>query len=170
MTEIRSLQKDSAVAEPAVRYALAFSPEPVDLARRLLDHPNGAVVEAAMRALAEKPELAAELITPEWIGQAAKDGNPARRRLAAIAIRSHGGEGSPAVNPAVNNVLRDLLNDPDATVVDAACSSAAAIGRPRECSRHRPPSQRCAPARRRHRGVGRLWIENRGHAGGSDER
>ncbi len=124
MAEIRSLKGDSAVARAAVRYALAFGSEPADLARRLLEHPNGAVVEAAMDALWEKPQLAAEMITPEWIAQTAKESDPARRRLAAIAIRSRGGEGGGDGSAA----LRDLLNDPDATVAAAAFSSAAALG------------------------------------------
>ena len=119
MSELRSAKGDSPAVRAAVRYALTFSNEPRELAERLLDHPNNAVAEATLESLTAKPDLAQSLITGEWLEAAARDTNPVRRRLAAIALRSSAGEAP--------KLLHDLLNDADRGVVSAAFAAAAVL-------------------------------------------
>ena len=49
--------------EPAVAYAVAMAPDPVDVARRLLTHPNSIVAQTALEAIAQRPEATEALIT-----------------------------------------------------------------------------------------------------------
>ncbi len=119
MEEIRSARENSPAVRAAVQYALKSSGERQQLAARLLAHPNPAVAEATVRSLIDQPELAQNLITPDWLEQTVHDPDPARRRLAAIAVCTHGEAGSA--------ILRDLLNDDDRDVVAAALRTAAAL-------------------------------------------
>jgi len=85
----------------------------------LLEHPDPAVAEAAILSVVEQPELAKELITPDWLERTARDPDAGRRRLAAIAARVCGEEGAA--------VLDALLNDGDRVVVAAAFQTTAAL-------------------------------------------
>jgi AAA family ATP:ADP antiporter len=120
MAEIETdSEGDQVAARPAVAYALAMSEDPSALARRLIDDPNAAVAEGALEAMSGQSELAQDLITHEWLTLASQDPDPERRRLAAIAVRVRGDEGTEA--------LHKLLNDPDLAVVAAACRSAGVL-------------------------------------------
>lgn len=101
----------------AVQYVLAVTPDSRSVAALLLNHPNPVVVEAALGALAENPALAQELIRPEWLEDGVQAADPSRRRLAALAIRAHGDQGT--------EVLHRLLDDEDPGVILAAFGSAA---------------------------------------------
>jgi ATP:ADP antiporter, AAA family len=110
-------QADTAAA--AVDYALAVSPDRKQLARQLFDHPNPAVQNATMSALAGDAELARDLIDHEWLAAAAVDRDPQRRSLAALAIRARGDTGTEA--------LHLLLKDPDPRVAAAAIRTAGSL-------------------------------------------
>ncbi len=122
LAEIRSQRppERSAAVKPAVAYALTVSPEPADLARRLLNHPDLRVIEGAVEALASKPDLAQELITREWLAEASGAADAPRRRLAAIAVSVRGDEGTEA--------LHKLIKDADPRVAAAACRAAGSLG------------------------------------------
>lgn len=109
----------SEAIQPAVSYAVAFSPEKPQLAARLINHPNCLVAEAALETLGETPEVARELIGNEWLAAASQDANPDRRRLAAVSIGVRGDQGTEA--------LCRLLADPNPSVTEAACHTAAVL-------------------------------------------
>lgn len=119
LAEIRSARGASPAVHAAVGYALLFSEKPGELAARLLEHPSAAVAEATLEHLAGKPELAHEIATREWLEGAARDANPARRALAAAAMRWH-----ELDEP---DIMHRLLNDPDRRVAAAAYASAAIL-------------------------------------------
>jgi AAA family ATP:ADP antiporter len=119
LEEIRTARSDTPAVRQAVTYALTFAQDAAELAQRLLEHPNAAVSEQAVEAVASNADAAGQVITKEWITAAARDSNPARRRLAAIACRAQTEQGA--------ELLNDLLNDSDAQVVKAAFASAAAL-------------------------------------------
>ncbi len=104
----------------AVRYVLTNNPDLKPLAMLLLNHPNPLVVEGALVFVAASPDVAQELIGKEWLSQAASSEDPARRRLAAIALRARGDQGT--------EVLHALLEDNHPAVVEAACTTAGALG------------------------------------------
>ena len=104
---------------PAVVYLLAVSPEAAQLAQGFLEHPNWVVGEATLEALAGQGEAGREQITPEWIAGNAQDGDPQRRRLAALALGVAGDQGTEA--------LHRLLADADAGVLAAACRAAGRL-------------------------------------------
>ena len=120
-SETRSAREndDSPSLRSAARYVLRFSDDPVQAGTLLLDHANTAVNEGAVEYLASKPEMAQDLITRKWLAEAAASKRPSRRKLAALAIRARGDEGT--------EVLHNLLEDSDPGVVAAACLSAAAL-------------------------------------------
>ncbi len=122
LAEIRARRprEQSAALKPAIAYALAVSPEPADLVRRLLDHPDLRVIEGAVEALASKPNLAQEWITRQWLAETAGATDPERRRVAAVAVGVRGDEGT--------EVLHNLLRDPNAAVAAAACKAAGTLG------------------------------------------
>ncbi len=121
LAEIRSARSgdERPSIRPATRYVLALDAEPKDMARRLLEHPNALVAESAAVFLAERPEMASEVMTPEWLAQAAHDPSPARRRLAAIAARVGGLSGA--------ELLRELIRDSEPRVAEAALASVAVL-------------------------------------------
>ena len=118
MAEIRSARAGAAspAISTAVPYALEFDSDTLALARRLLDHPSAAVAEAAVRWLASQRYIADQLLTREWLMEAARSENPARRRLAAEAVAARGDEGTEA--------LFDLLHDRDPETAAAAFRAA----------------------------------------------
>ncbi|MBI3281744.1 MAG: HEAT repeat domain-containing protein [Acidobacteria bacterium] len=121
LAELRSSRPgaDPAAIRPAVEYALAVSPEAPALAARLLDHPHHLVAQSALEALAQYPETLRQIITPDWIGEAAASPDAGRRTVAAAAIRVHGDKDTGA--------LHKLLLDRDPGVAEAACRTAAAL-------------------------------------------
>ncbi|MCZ2079055.1 MAG: hypothetical protein LC130_29155 [Bryobacterales bacterium] len=121
LAEIRSAREShrpSAVAT-AVSYALAVSPDAPELAKRLLAHPNCAVTESTLRAVAPHSELAAGLISYEWLREAAVDPRPERRVLAAVGVAARGDHGI--------GVLHSLLEDRDKQVASAALKAAGSL-------------------------------------------
>jgi ATP/ADP translocase len=121
LAEIRSAHgaTASAAVREATQYALALSPEAVELARRLLEHANPAVRESALEGLAARPEIARELIDAQWIERAAASSDPRDRELAALAI--------PIARVEARGVIERLLSDPESRVVKAAMSAAASL-------------------------------------------
>ncbi|HVP48224.1 MAG TPA: Npt1/Npt2 family nucleotide transporter [Bryobacteraceae bacterium] len=113
----------SSVAAKAVGYVVAVSPEAGHRAAEFLNHASPAVVEAVIAAMNDKPELAGQVVTLEWIRDAARDADARRRRMAAQAIAVRGPESA--------NALARLLQDPDTNVVAAACRAAGTLA-------HRP--------------------------------
>lgn len=121
LAELRSVRggEQSPVLAPAVQYALAVSPDPIELGRTLLTHANFVVAQSALEALAERGEVARQLVTADWITQSAASPDPTRRGLAAAAIRIHG--------DAETTALFKLLKDSDARVTTQACKAAGAL-------------------------------------------
>lgn len=119
--EIRSSRSgtESVVIKPAVEYAIWASEDRLELAKRLLTHPNQGVSQSAMAALAQHPEAAISIVTPEWIAQHAGASDPRLRVLAAIGLRLQP-DGEPAA-------LHKLLRDSDPLVVTAAAQTAVAL-------------------------------------------
>jgi len=115
LAEIRSSRAgDSSPAiRPAVTYALRVSPEREGLLARLLSHPNASVAEAALEAAPDR------VVTLDWASQYASSADPARRRLAALALSRLGDEGAP--------LLYSLLADGDQAVAEAALAAAGAL-------------------------------------------
>ncbi|HYO81226.1 MAG TPA: hypothetical protein VES20_07490, partial [Bryobacteraceae bacterium] len=122
LSELRSARSRDAnpALEHAAKYAVWHSGDPVELAERLLTHPNSSVAQAALEALAERPEAAQRLITREWVDQARNAPDPDRRILAAVAVRLRPEGSDPAV-------LHGLLRDTDPRVTAAACQTAATL-------------------------------------------
>ncbi|MGH2669375.1 MAG: HEAT repeat domain-containing protein, partial [bacterium] len=104
----------------AAAYALVASAAKSRLARMLLDHPNPVVLEGALDALRDFPDLAQEAITREWLAHEAQHADPARRRRAAVALGVRGDQGT--------EVLHHLLTDSDPRVASAACRAAGVLG------------------------------------------
>lgn len=75
-----------ALVAPAARYVILQSPDRNRLAAEWLDRGDPALAKGVLDASRDNPELARELITPEWIQQAASSSDPRRRALAAEAI------------------------------------------------------------------------------------
>jgi AAA family ATP:ADP antiporter len=119
--EIRSAWpgSETEAVPAAVAYSLWVSPEAPALAQRLLDHPSYEVAAKALETIGEHPELLPELVTYEWLLAAARDRDPERRELAALAVRARGDEGT--------EVLHRLLRDESADVRRAAIGSAGAL-------------------------------------------
>ncbi|MBM3727920.1 MAG: hypothetical protein FJW40_21155 [Acidobacteria bacterium] len=126
MAEIRSSRAGDNAASigPAVSYAITVSPESVNLAPRLLNHPNQHVAEAAMRCLLPNAALATRVITPEWLAEASASPDANRRRLAAMGVEARGADELPR--------LAALLADREPAVVEEALHSAGVI-RSRTC-------------------------------------
>ena len=102
----------------AVVYLLRVSSDRADRARQLLDHPDPAIQEATVEALAGQPE-AAVVLTDEWIARAARDSAPRRRALAASAVAAR-------CDQKVE-VIHALLADPDPGVAASACGAAGVL-------------------------------------------
>ena len=110
---------DSA-AIPAVSYLVRFSPDRERITAALLEDPDPLRARGAVEALRSDPDLAARLLTREWLSRAARSEDPARREIAALAIGVRGDHGTEA--------LYSLLTDPDLEVARQACDSAGALG------------------------------------------
>jgi len=108
----------STAARKAVLYLLTVSSDRVERARRLLDHPDPAIQQAVVEALAAQPEAAA-VLTGDWISRSAGDSNPCRRALAASAIAACGDQGT--------DLILALLADPDPDVAASACRAAGSL-------------------------------------------
>jgi AAA family ATP:ADP antiporter len=121
LEEVRGLPSagSGAVKRTAVDYALAVSPARQLLLREFLEMTDVEIWDGCIDAVAKHPELAADLITPEWIAAAAQDAHPERRVLAARAAGARGDEGTEA--------LHKLLEDSDWQVAAAACRAAGAL-------------------------------------------
>lgn len=116
--EIRS-GSSPAVVRQATVYLLGVSPDRRRLASELLERDDGAIQEGLIEALARQPELAADSISHEWIGRAAREPEWRRRVLAAKTIAVVGDQGTEA--------LHLLLNDEDPRVAAAACPAAGQL-------------------------------------------
>src|SRR5262249_26358547 len=102
-----------------VAYVVAVSPQRVRLAGELLNSPAPEVVDGTLAGLRADPALARELITPEWLNDAASSSDPQRRALAARAVGVRGDQGT--------EVLHRLLHDPDNEAAEAACQAASIL-------------------------------------------
>jgi AAA family ATP:ADP antiporter len=103
----------------AVKYVLSITPEERSMALLLLNHPNPAVTEGVLGYLRSKPEMAREIISHDWLTQAASQKDARRRKLAAMAVAARGDQGTEA--------LHELLTDEDCGVAIAACNAAAQL-------------------------------------------
>jgi ATP/ADP translocase/HEAT repeat protein len=110
--------RSSPATHKAVVYLLSVSPDRVEQARRLLDHPDPAIQEAVVEALTAQPEAPA-VLTGEWTSRAAADSDPRRRALAASAVAA---SGSQKVE-----IMHGLLADPDPGVAASACRAAGVL-------------------------------------------
>jgi ATP/ADP translocase len=85
---IRALQAGNDSADfpaSAVPYALTVAPDRVRLASELLDAPNATLASGALEALRKDDALAQQLLTREWMNQAAQSQDYGRRLLACRA-------------------------------------------------------------------------------------
>lgn len=121
LAEIRSARPGNLnpALGPAVQYAISQSKEAVELASRLLTHPNRTVTHSALEALTDRPEASRQLLTREWLDEAASSPDSNRRIMAAIALRTRGDSDTP--------VLYRLLRDTDPGVATAACKTAGTL-------------------------------------------
>lgn len=110
---------DPLATRAAARYWISRSSDAREVARRLLDHANPSVIEGAVEGLGRSHELAQELIGESWLATRAASGDPGIRRLAAFAIGVRGDQGT--------EILRHLLDDPNAAVAEAACEAAGKL-------------------------------------------
>ena len=106
-------------ASAAVEYVLTVSPEAERYAARFLCHADPAVAAGAIEALGAQPDLAGRTITREWLRFQAADPDPRRRSLAALAAAA-----APASGSGLSGAL---LEDPEPSVVAAACRAAGRL-------------------------------------------
>jgi AAA family ATP:ADP antiporter len=111
----QELASDQPIPE-AIAYLLSRSGDPETQVTALLDHPNATVARAALESLIRHPERAQRVLTDAWLNAASLATDPARRVLAATAVRIRGDAGT--------EVLHKLLSDAAPSVVSAALSSA----------------------------------------------
>jgi AAA family ATP:ADP antiporter len=123
LAEIRAGEglRESTAAE-AVTYAMGISRDAEELAREFIEHPNAAVGEAALGALAADRKRAQAIVSRDWLQAASVDERAERRALAAFAVGIRGDEGTDA--------LHRLLRDGSPVVVEAACRSAGRLKNP----------------------------------------
>jgi hypothetical protein len=108
---------------PAVAaYAVEVSPSRAGLGAELLNSTAYEVVSGALEGLRSDPELARDLISREWLNEAASSTDPQRRALAAKAVGVRGDQGT--------EVLHRLLHDSQ-TDVAVAAGTAAGVFRSR---------------------------------------
>ena len=105
-----------AAEQAAAAYLVGLS---VESAKAFLDSPNIARGHGALDALAAQPSLAPDAISTDWLRDAAADPDPRKRVLVA---RAAGLAGAPGVA-----VVQELLEDPDSSVVRAACAAAGVL-------------------------------------------
>lgn len=121
LTELRNARR--ADVHPALscaaQYALAVTDDVKELTKRLLDHSHPEVVKGVIESLSRQPELATDLLTTDWLTQAAQSPDPARRALAAMAVRARGDQGT--------EVLHRLLKDDSPVVLSEAFRAAGAL-------------------------------------------
>ncbi len=104
----------------AVSYLIAMAPDRARIAAAALDDADAARVRGALEALRSDPELAAALVTREWLEFASNSEDPARREAAALAVGVRGDQGTEA--------LFRLLADDSPAVARTACISAGSLG------------------------------------------
>lgn len=120
MAELRSGRKDAEDATAAaVNYGIALADDPADYAKRLLDHPNTQVAEAALEGLSGNKDALNAIVNADWIKQAASATNSRQRALAATAIRLRGDENIAE--------LHKLILDDDKQVATAAIRAAGTL-------------------------------------------
>ena len=115
----REWDQRSGAEVPAVSYLIAMAPDRARIAAKALDDADAACVRGALEALRSDPELAAALITREWLERAANAEDPARREAAALAVGVRGDQGTEA--------LFRLLTDESPVVARTACISAGSL-------------------------------------------
>jgi AAA family ATP:ADP antiporter len=105
--DLRAAQETGAGVIPpaAAPYALSVAPDRVRLAREFLNAANPVLVEGVLEHLAVDRVLAEQLITPEWLEQAAASPDARHRGLAATALAARG-DGD-------TELLQRLVADPD---------------------------------------------------------
>jgi ATP:ADP antiporter, AAA family len=115
----REWDQRSGAEVPAVGYLIAMAPDRARIAAGALDDADAACVRGALEALRSDRELAAALITREWLERAANSEDPARREAAALAVGVRGDQGTEA--------LFRLLADESPLVARTACISAGSL-------------------------------------------
>jgi AAA family ATP:ADP antiporter len=116
--------EENPALKPAVDCVLGFAGQAEERACEFLEHPNVRVGDAVLQSLRAYPELRGEIVTCDWLSKAVHDQNHERRYLAAVAIGVIGEDGSIW--------LPKLMQDPDVSVVGAACRAAGHL-RNRAC-------------------------------------
>ncbi len=107
----------------AVAYVLAVSPDTHSHAAGFLHSGSHVLAEAALEAMARKPEIAAAVITEEWLERHLKSPDPKSRALAAFAW---GVRPADSLAGARRSPLLALVEDEDPKVAAAACRAAGA--------------------------------------------
>jgi ATP/ADP translocase len=102
-----------------IAYAISVSPDRARLASDYLDGADARAAAAALEALESDEAAARQVLTIDWIQNAALSPEPDRRALAAAAI---------AVRPDLGpEALCRFLEDPDPRPAAAACRAAATM-------------------------------------------
>jgi ATP/ADP translocase/HEAT repeat protein len=117
--EIHSPDHNQPAIGPAVSYVLSTSTDRMRLSNEFLGSSNPLIVQGVLHALSSRPDEARELITREWITEAAGSSEAGQRALAAQAIGVRGDQGTEA--------LYHLLNDRETSVATVACRAAGAL-------------------------------------------
>ena len=100
-------------------YALTISQDRARLASDFLNESDARAAAAALEVLRSDDVAARQVLTDDWIEQAAASPDPERRALAPAAIAVRGG-------PRAESLSR-FLADPDPRPAAAACRAAAAL-------------------------------------------
>ncbi len=118
-TRIAPRSTHRAAAREAARYVVSVSANNAALAREWLDSGHSDIQEGVIEALADQPDLAAEIVPSSWINDHAASEDWRQRALAARVLAGRGDRGL--------ETLYHLLADPDPRVASAACRAAAAL-------------------------------------------
>jgi AAA family ATP:ADP antiporter len=116
------VSREGKALNAAVAYLLEASPKAQIHAAEFLSSGSHALAEAAVEAMAQKPAIAAAVITEEWLEAYLRSPDPEARALAAGAW----GVRPECALAGMRSPLRALLEDQDPTVAAAACRAAGA--------------------------------------------